>query len=62
MSRKLLPDQMSIKSICLDCKHYQRKQGTCGATNPFAKEGDKHYLLLSDKSACFGFSQTRKKT
>jgi hypothetical protein len=62
MTRKLLPDQMSIKSICLDCKHYKRKLGSCGAKNPFAKTGDKHYLLLAEKSACYGFKQTRKKT
>lgn len=57
MSEKILPDEMSIKSICLDCKHYDQKIGVCTAKNPFAKTGDTHYLLLAEKSSCYGFVQ-----
>ncbi len=55
--QKIMPDEMTMKSICLNCKNYDRKTGTCTATNPFAKTGDKHYLILVDKSSCFGFDQ-----
>lgn len=57
MTVKIMPDKMSVKSICLECKHYDRKRGECGATNPFAKKGDTHYLLLSDKASCYGFEK-----
>ncbi len=52
---KIMPDEMTVKSICLDCKHYDQKGGVCTATNPFAKTGDTYYLLLIDKSSCYGF-------
>jgi len=55
MTKKIMPDEMAVKAICLDCKHYDRKGGVCTATNPFVKDGDKHYLLLPDKSSCYGF-------
>jgi hypothetical protein len=54
---KIKPEEMTIKSICLDCKNYDRKGGSCTATNPFAKTGDNHYLLLTDKSSCYGFEK-----
>ncbi len=54
---KIMPDEMSVKSLCLDCKHYDRKGGTCTATNPFAKVGDTHYLVLMDKTSCYGYEQ-----
>jgi hypothetical protein len=53
---KILPDEMSIKSICLECKNYDRKAGKCTQKNPFAKDGG-NFLLLKDKSACFGFTK-----
>ncbi|MFX1317719.1 MAG: hypothetical protein ACFE9D_08085 [Promethearchaeota archaeon] len=57
MTRKIMPDEMSVKSICLNCKNYDKKTGTCTSVNPFAKKGDTHYLLLTDKSSCYGFQQ-----
>ncbi|MFX1576129.1 MAG: hypothetical protein ACFFCF_03045 [Promethearchaeota archaeon] len=57
MTIKILPDEMSIKSICLDCKHYDRKVGVCTGKNPFAKTGETNYLLLLDKSSCYGFEK-----
>lgn len=56
--QKVMPDEMTIKSLCLECKNYDRKKGLCTATNPLAKKGDTHYLILMDKTACFGFEQT----
>ena len=55
--QKIMPNEMAITSICLKCIHYNQKQGRCRATNPFAKKGEKHYLLLPDKSACYGFEK-----
>jgi hypothetical protein len=55
--QKVMPDDMIFKSICLKCKKYDRKKGLCTGTNPFAKAGDKHYLVLADKTACFGFEE-----
>ncbi len=55
--QKIMISEMAITSICLKCKHYHQKQGQCRATNPFAKKGDKRYLLLPDKSACYGFEK-----
>jgi ribosomal protein L36 len=55
MTLKIMPDEMSVKSICSNCKHYDRKGGVCTAKSPFAKKGDAHYLLLVDKSSCYGF-------
>jgi hypothetical protein len=57
MTKKIMPDEMSIKSICLDCKNYDRKGGVCKGTNPFVKSGDKSYLLLVDKASCYGFDK-----
>jgi hypothetical protein len=57
MTIKIMPDQMTVKSICLECKNYDRKLGECGAKNPFAKKGDPHFLLLADKSSCYGFNK-----
>jgi hypothetical protein len=57
MPAKIKPDEMTKKSICLNCKHYDKKAGVCTAVNPFAKTADTHYLLLVDKSACFGFEE-----
>jgi hypothetical protein len=57
MSQKIKPDEMSIKSICLNCKNYDKKAGACTGVNPFAKAGDTHYLLLADKSSCYGFKE-----
>ncbi len=54
-----MPDDMSIKAICLDCKNYDRKGGICTGTNTYAKAGDTHFLLLFDKSSCFGFEQVK---
>lgn len=56
---KIMPDDMSIKAICLDCKNYDRKGGICTGTNTYAKAGDTHFLLLFDKSSCFGFEQVK---
>jgi hypothetical protein len=53
---KILPNEMSIKSICLECKNYDLKAGACTQKNPLAKDGD-YYLLLNEKSACFGFAK-----
>jgi hypothetical protein len=52
---KIMSNEMSITSICLKCKHYNQNEGQCQATNPFAKKGDSHFLLLREKSACYGF-------
>jgi len=56
MSQIKIPlEEMTVKAICVDCKHYDRKEGVCTATNPFAKTGDTHYLLLREKVACYGY-------
>jgi len=52
----IMPDEMSIKSICLDCKHYDRKLGVCTAKNPFAN--NETYLILAEKVSCFGFERS----
>jgi len=57
MPIKIMPDKMTVKSICSECKHYDRKRGECGATSPFAKKGDAHYLLLSVYASCYGFDK-----
>jgi hypothetical protein len=53
---KIMPDEMSIKSICLDCKKYDRKAGICTGKNPLAK--GETYLLIHEKVSCFGFEST----
>ncbi|MFX0169630.1 MAG: hypothetical protein ACFE89_09795 [Candidatus Hodarchaeota archaeon] len=53
---KIMPDEMSIKSICLDCKNYDRKKGVCMGQNPLAK--GETYLLLAEKVSCFGYEST----
>ena len=51
-----MPDEMSIKSICLDCKNYDRKVGVCTAKNPLAN--NEIYLLIREKVSCFGFESS----
>ncbi len=54
---RIMPDEMSVKSICLDCTNYDRKGGVCSAINPFAQKGDNHFLALREKSACYGYDK-----